>query len=104
MNGCDYMKIWTKIKLKDQDKIINITSKSLTNYIYKDSPIEELSNKYNIDQKDIDKLNQYTVNRVAGLLLLYASNDISRINDIVNKYNFENNKEVQAEIEGYINK
>lgn len=98
------MKIWTKINLKDQDKIINITSNSLTNYIYKESPINEMIKKYNIDPNDIKKLDQYTINRISGLLLLYASNDIPRINDIVNKYNLSEINKVEPVIEGYIEK
>ena len=52
------------------------------------------------------KLDQYTADRISGLLLLYLTKDINRINDIVNKYNIDASriKDIIPEIEGYIEK
>ena len=57
-----------------------------------------------INEEDRKALDQYTINRVAGLLMLYLSKDYQRINDIANKYNIDavSIKEVKPEIEGYI--
>ena len=80
------MKVWTTLKIKDQNKLINKIAISLTNYIYKNSPINDIVNKYKISDEDKKELDKYTQNRIAGLLMLYGSKNTSRINDIVNKY------------------
>lgn len=100
------MKIWTKVRLKDYNKKVEVVSKSLTNYIYGYGPMEELSLKYNISDVDRHMIDQYSANRIAGLLMLYLARDTNRINDIVNKYNTPDGivKEIVPEIEGYITK
>lgn len=100
------MKIWTKIHLKEQNKEIEQISKSLTNYIYGYGPIQDITRKYKISKEDRVLIDQYSANRVAGILLLYLAKDYNRINDIINKYNFnyENIKNILPEIEGYIEK
>lgn len=100
------MKVWTRVRLKEQDKNVELISKAFTNYLYSYGPIDEISKKYNITREDKKVLDQYTANRVAGVLLLYLAGDTRRINDIVNKYNLDNClvKTILPEIEGYINK
>ena len=100
------MKIWSKVHITDKNKDVELISKSLTNYLYGYGPILNLTRKYNITPEDRTKLDQYTANRIAGLLMLYLSKDTKRINDIANKYNINasNIKEIIPEIEGYIEK
>lgn len=100
------MKIWTKVHLKDKDKNVELISKSLTNYLYGYGPVLNITRKYNINEEDRKILDQYTADRIAGLLMLYLAKDTKRINDIVNKYNIPNGTVdiVVPEIEGYINK
>lgn len=100
------MKIWTKVHLKDKDKNVELISKSLTNYLYGYGPILNITRKYNIKEEDRKILDQYTADRIAGLLMLYLAKDTRRINDIVNKYNIPNGtvEKIVPEIEGYINK
>lgn len=98
------MKIWKKIKIKNKDKSINQISHSLTNYLFKYGPINEIYTKYNITEEERKILNQYTTNRVAGLFLLYITKDKKKINDIINKYNQHKTEEVIPEVEGYIEK
>ena len=100
------MKIWSKVFIKDKNKDVELIAKSLTNYIYGYGPILDISRKYNIDPLDRKKIDQYTANRIAGLLMLYLSKDYRRINDIANKYNINgtNITEIIPEIEGYIDK
>ena len=100
------MKMWSKVIIKDKNKDVELISKSLTNYLYGYGPIQDLTRKYNIKPEDRTMLDQYTANRIAGLLMLYLSKDIKRINDIANKYNIDasNLKEIHPEIEGYIEK
>lgn len=98
------MKVWKCAKFLKKDKNIDMITKSYINYIYKYGPINDLIRKYNISPNDIYKLNQYTANRIAGLIILYLANDKKRLNDIVLKYNTNDLlvSEVTPEIEGYI--
>ena len=100
------MKVWSKVRIKDKNKDIEVMSKSLTNYLYGYGPIQEICRKYKIDPIERKKLDQYTADRIAGLLMLYLSNDKKRINNIVNKYNIDvtENISILPEIEGYIEK
>lgn len=100
------MKVWTKVRLKDQNKEIDKVSRSLTNYLYALGPATTIKNKYNISSSDYAKLSQYTANRISGILMLYLAKDYKRINDIANKYNFSNESlnTIYPEIEGYISK
>jgi len=99
------MKIWTKVHLNEKDKKVEQVSRSLTNYLYTSGPISKIITKYNISKEDIAGLNQYTANRIGGILMLYLAGDIKRINDIANKYNLNSDiHNIVPEIEGYINK
>ena len=100
------MKIWTKVRLKDKNKDVDKIAMSLTNYLYGYGPIQDICRKYKISSKDRKTLDQYTANRVAGLLMFYLTKDVNRINDIVNKYNINatNLTDISPEIEGYIEK
>ena len=99
------MKVWTNIKIKDQNKDVLILSKSLTNYLYKYGPVQDIYRKYNINSKDRAILDKYTSDRIAGLVMLYISKNFDRIDDIVNKYNLDDNiNYINPEIEAYIDK
>ena len=100
------MKIWSKVHLKDQNKEVELISKSLTNYIYGTDSLSFIFQKYGISKEDRKIHAQNSANRIAGLLMLYLANDVDRINDIANKYNLNNNivNNLIPEIEGYINK
>ena len=100
------MKVWTKVRLKDQNKKIEQVSRSLTNYLDAYGPASEVKEKYNISESDYAKMSQYTANRISGILLLYLAKDYKRINDIANKYNLNNEviKNINPEIEGYVSK
>lgn len=98
------MKVWTKVKLTDKNKDVELIAKSLTNYIYEQGPIVDIAKKYQIKPEDRKLLDQYTANRIAGILMLYLAKDTKRINDIVNKYNYPEGivQEITPELEGYI--
>ena len=100
------MKIWAKVHIKDKNKEVEQISKRFTNYLYGYGPINDLCRKYGINNEDRRLLDEYTSNRIAGLLMLYLSKDIKRINDIANKYNINIStiNEINPEIEGYIEK
>lgn len=100
------MKVWSKVHIKDKNEQVEVVSKSFTNYLYGYGPINDLCRKYDISDKDRKMLDQYTANRIAGLLMLYLSKNVSRINDIANKYNFAVSTldNISPEIEVYIDK
>lgn len=101
------MKIWKKVSLSAR-KDINLISNALTNYIYKEGPITDIYNKYNVDMKDRELLDLNTSRRIAGLIVLYTIKDTKRINDILNKYNYLLNintvDDIYPEVEGYVEK
>ncbi len=100
------MKVWTKVRLKDRNKQVELISKSLTNFLYGYGPIRDLVRKYKIQEADRKIIDQYTANRIAGLLMLYMAKDTNRINNIVNKYNIPDGivSEIIPELEGYIDR
>lgn len=98
------MKVWTKIRLKDQDKNVDILSNAMTNYLYKYGPITDIVKKYGVTYEEKKVLEEYTASRIAGLLTLYLAKDTRRIHDITNKY-YSNDfpiKQIIPELEGYI--
>lgn len=100
------MKVWTKVHIKDRNKDVEAISKSLTNYLYGYGPILDITRKYQISSEDRSIIDNYTANRIAGLLMLYLTKDYKRINNIVNKYNIDASEleNIIPEIEGYIEK
>ena len=100
------MLIWKKVQLENIDRKTSLLSNALTNYIYKEGPIVQLFNKYNISKEDIKLLDNYTAQRIAGLIILFFSGDSKRINDIANKYNYlvdiDDISKIKPEIEGYV--
>ena len=99
------MKVWKRVRFLKKDKKIDMIVKSYVNYIYQNSPVNELVNKYHIEPSDMVRLNQYLADRIAGLALLNLADDKERLNDIIIKYS--NNQllvgDIVPEIEGYVN-
>ncbi|MBP5679291.1 MAG: hypothetical protein J6X28_05670 [Bacilli bacterium] len=100
------MKVWTKVRIKDQNPQVERVSRSFVNYLYGYGPFYDFCRKYNVSLEDRHFIEQYTGNRISGLLLLFLSRDYTRINDIANKYNIDatQNVDIYPEIEGYIEK
>lgn len=100
------MKVWTKVKIKDKNKNVELIARAFTNYLYAYGPLVDLVRKYDISIEDKKRLDQYTSNRIAGLLMLYLSKDTKRINDIANKYDINSDlvETIVPEIEGYIDR
>ena len=97
------MKIWTKVKLKEYDKDIDILSNSMVNYLYSNGPIVDIFNKYGLKEEERKRVEEYTSSRIAGLLTLHMADDKRRIKDIINRYyHQENTHKILPEIEGYI--
>ncbi len=100
------MKVWTNVKIKDDNKDVKLIANSFTNYLYRNGPILDIYYKYNISKNDKYILEQDIKNKIAGLLMLYLSKNYQRINDIANKYNLNNNdiENIIPTIEAYIEK
>lgn len=100
------MKVWTKAKITKKDPQVDMICRSYINYIYKNGPVHDLVRKYNIQPEDLLHLNQYTADRMAGLVLLYLAQDKKRLNDIVLKYYSRQLlvADIIPEVEGYIDK
>lgn len=100
------MKVWTKVKIIDENKDVKIISNSLTNYLYRNGPIIDIYNKYNISSSDRYILEKDINEKIAGLLMLYLSKNHQRINDIANKYNTNNIdlESITPVIEAYVEK
>ena len=47
------MKVWKRVRFLKKDKKIDMIVKSYVNYIYQNSPVNELVNKYHIEPKSI---------------------------------------------------
>ncbi len=69
------MKVWKKAKFLKKDKTIDMISRAYINYIYRNGPINDIIRRYNIQPEDIFRLNQYTADRIAGLVILYLAKD-----------------------------
>ncbi len=100
------MKVWTKVHIRDFNRQVTLISSALTRYLFEQTSIDELTEKYNISSIDRISLEKKIANRVAGLFMLYLSHDTKRINDIVNKYHVPDKviEDILPEIEGYIEK
>ena len=100
------MKVWTNVKIKDDNKDVKLIANSFTNYLYRNGPILDIYYKYNISQSDKYLLEKDIKDKIAGLLMLYLSKNYQRINDIANKYNLNNNdvESITPTIEAYIEK
>ncbi len=98
------MKVWTKIRLNEHDKNIDILSNAMTNYLYKYGPIVDVFKKYGVTFQEKKALEEYTASRIAGILTLYMADDKMRIHDIVNKYYSKDFSltTITPELEGYI--
>lgn len=54
---------------------IDMISKAVTHFIFRNGPIEDMHANNQLSQKDMKTLNKYMVNRIAGLLTAIADNN-----------------------------
>lgn len=98
------MEVWKRVRFLKKDKKIDMIVKSYVNYIYANSPMTEIINKYHIEPNDVLKLNQYLADRIAGLTVLTLADDKERLKNIITKY--DNNQllvgDIVPEIEGFV--
>ena len=75
-NTNKYSKEWL---LKSDNR--DILSKAITYHIYRDrsGPMEKLHCKYQISDTEMEELNKFTINRIAGLLSLMDDNKWSEL-------------------------
>ena len=98
------MEVWKRVRFLKKDKKIDMIVKSYVNYIYANSPMIEIINKYHIEPNDVLRLNQYLADRIAGLTVLTLADDKERLKNIITKY--DNNQllvgDIVPEIEGFV--
>lgn len=98
------MEVWKRVRFLKKDKKIDMIVKSYVNYIYANSPMAEIINKYHIEPNDVLRLNQYLADRIAGLTVLTLADDKERLKNIITKY--DNNQllvgDIVPEIEGFV--
>ena len=57
---------------------IDMLSKGITQYAFRSGPIEEMHAKNKLTQKDMEFLNKYMTNRIAGLLQTVFNGDVAK--------------------------
>lgn len=57
---------------------IDMLSKGITQFAFRSGPVEEMHAKNKLTQKDIEFLNKYMANRIAGLLQTIFNGDVAK--------------------------
>ena len=57
---------------------IDMLSKGITQYAFRSGPVEEMHSKGKLTQKDMETLNKYMANRIAGLLQTIFNGDVAK--------------------------
>lgn len=65
---------------------IDMLSKGITQYAFRSGPVEEMHSKGKLTQKDMETLNKYMANRIAGLLQTVFNGDIDKALKVLTFY------------------
>ena len=65
---------------------IDMLSKGITQYAFRSGPIEEMHAKNKLTQKDMEFLNKYMTNRIAGLLQTIFNGDVAKALKVLTFY------------------
>ena len=65
---------------------IDMLSKGITQYAFRSGPIEEMHAKNKLTQKDMEFLNKYMTNRIAGLLQTIFNGDVANALKVLTFY------------------
>ena len=90
-NGDFYNNLNEKCKnlLINEDNI-EWLSKSLTHYLFRDGPIEDMHANHQLSQEDMKTLNKYMVNRTAGLLKTLFDGEWAKVFMLFNSMYYKN--------------
>ena len=61
-------------------------SKGITQYAFRSGPVEEMHSKGKLTQKDMETLNKYMADRIAGLLQTIFNGDVAKALKILTFY------------------
>lgn len=64
-------------------RIIDKVAKGITYYAFRSGPIEDMHANRQLSQDDMMQLNKYTVNKIAGLLLMLKKEEWARVDRIL---------------------
>ena len=65
---------------------IDMLSKGITQFAFRSGPIEEMHAKGKLTQKDMQTINKFMANRIAGLLTTISDGDISNALKVLTFY------------------
>ncbi|MBE7704094.1 MAG: hypothetical protein E7Z89_08630 [Cyanobacteria bacterium SIG28] len=65
---------------------IDMLSKGITQFAFRSGPVEEMHSKNKLTQKNMETLNKYIANRIAGLLQTVLNGDISKALKVLTFY------------------
>lgn len=61
-------------------------SKGITQFAFRSGPIEEIHSRGKLTQKDMETLNKYMANRIAGLLQTVFNGDVTKALKVLSFY------------------
>ena len=65
---------------------IDMLSKGITQYAFRSGPIEEMHTKNKLTQNDMEILNKFMTNRIAGLLQTIFNGDVAKALKVLTFY------------------
>ena len=65
---------------------IDMLSKGITQFAFRSGPVEKMHSKGKLTQKDMETLNKYMANRIAGLLQTVFNGDIDKALKVLTFY------------------
>ena len=65
---------------------IDMLSKGITQFAFRSGPVEEIHSRGKLIQKDMETLNKYMVNRIAGLLQTVFNGDVAKALKVLSFY------------------
>ena len=67
---------------------IDMLSKGITQFAFRSGPVEEMHSKNKLTQKNMETLNKYIANRIAGLLQTVFNGDVAKALKVLSFYAF----------------
>ena len=74
------------MNMKIDFETIDMLSKGITQFAFRNGPAEEMHARGKLTQKDMKTLNKYMINRIAGLLTTISNGDISNVLKVLTFY------------------
>lgn len=65
---------------------IDMLSKGITQFAFRSGPVEKMHSRGKLTQKDMETLNKYMANRIAGLLQTVFNGDVAKALKVLTFY------------------